>query len=452
MIKYYIQTFGCAMNYSDSERLCSIMDSCQGKKVKTLREADLLLCNTCSIRQKSEDKALGFFHQTKKILPNIKIVLSGCMVRRTGVKAFGSDKLLKHRFIDATVRIEDLAKMPKILSPLFPSENFASFSKFYDRGDIDNYFHIKPKVKNKYQVSVPIMRGCDNFCTYCIVPLTRGREISRPLKEIISECTALVKNGAQELTLVGQNVNSYQIKGKKCFPLLLQEIDKLYNSGLRWLRFVSPNPRDWSEETTSILAQMRLKFPYLHLPLQSGSDHILHKMNRGYTKKQYISLVTKIREKLPYIRIATDIIVGFPGESQADFASTCALAQELKFDFVYLAIFSPREGTGAAEMTAEFIADKTKKERFHTLDKIIQSHAFAARKAMIGKTTEILISSCQKQKNGKYLCSGRTAEYYETYSESSKDLTGQLLSIKIISAKNYVLQGKIILPPSPNLK
>jgi len=233
MPNYAIRTFGCQMNHSDSERVAQILEKAGFEKTEE-NDADLLIVNTCSVRQKSEDKAYGFITKHKRAHKGLKVAVTGCMVRQTGDRESSRDPLLQHDPIDIVFRIEDSARMPKLLERHFSDHDFSSFEEAFGDGSIENYFNIVPKVENKAQVFVPIMQGCDKFCTFCIVPFTRGREISRPLQDVLAECKTLVEAGAKEITLLGQNVNSYRDgeKGEKCFAKLLLEVDKLYDLGL----------------------------------------------------------------------------------------------------------------------------------------------------------------------------------------------------------------------------
>jgi len=444
MSTYQIQTFGCQMNYSDSERVATVLDLCGLKESKN-ETADLLVVNTCSVRQKSEDKAYGFIVQYKKDHPEVLIAVTGCMVRQTGNKSNSKDKLLQYDPIDLVFRIEDTARLPKLLESYFTDLDLEKFVSNFGGGTVENYFQINPKVTNKSQVLVPIMQGCDKFCSYCIVPFTRGREFSRSIKDIVKECEKQVENGAIEITLLGQNVNSYSVDGKKCFPVLLREIDKLAKKGLSRLRFVSHHPQDFTDEMIDTLASMKTNCAYVHLPVQHGSNRILKKMNRNYTIEEYEDKIAKIRKKIPGCTIATDIIVGFPGETEEDFAELCDFARRMKFDFSYTAIFSPRRGTKAAEMKEEFVPLDIKKKRFHALDKIIKETSFDNREKSIGKVLEVLVETSERLPNGKFRNSGRSRELFETWFDSEEDLFGKEVPVKITGRNGYVLEGGIIL-------
>ncbi|MCF7830803.1 tRNA (N6-isopentenyl adenosine(37)-C2)-methylthiotransferase MiaB [Candidatus Gracilibacteria bacterium] len=440
MSTYQIQTFGCQMNYSDSERVAAVLELC-GFESTDNKGVDLLVVNTCSVRQKSEDKAYGFMVQYKKDHPEVIIAVTGCMVRQTGNKSNSQDKLLQYDPIGLVFRIEDTARLPKLLEDHFPALDLTNFVSNFGQGSVENYFQINPRVANKSQALVPIMQGCDKFCSYCIVPFTRGREISRPSEDIIKECKKHVNNGALEITLLGQNVNSYTEDGKKCFPKLLKEIDKLKELGLSRLRFVSHHPQDFTDEMIDTLSSMKTNCPYVHLPVQHGSNRVLKKMNRNYTIEEYEKKIEQIRKKIPGCAIATDIIVGFPGERDEDFQELCDFAKRMKFDFSYTAIFSPRRGTRAAEMKDEFVPLDIKKKRFHVFDEIIKETSFDNREKSIGKILEVLVETSKKLPNRKFRNSGRTREYFETWFDSKKDLLGKEVKVKVTGRNGYVLEG-----------
>lgn len=446
-MKYAIRTFGCQMNYSDSERVAQILEQSGFSAANIEAEADLLVVNTCSVRQKSEDKAYGFMVQTKKDQPDVKIAVTGCMVRQTGDKQTSRDTLLKHEPIDIVFRIEDTARVPKLLETQFPEHDFSGFADSFGNGSVENYFKIVPKVENKSQVFVPIMQGCDKFCTYCIVPYTRGREISRPMDEILEECAKLVQNGATEITLLGQNVNSYTDGGtaseERCFAKLLLEIDKLYDQGLSRLRFTSAHPQDFTDDVVEALAEMQTSCPYIHLPVQHGADTMLRKMNRNYTIDKYEAIIEKIRTAMPDTTLATDIIVGFPGETEEEFQQLCDFADRMKFCFSYTAIFSPRNNTPAARMESEFVPDEIKRERFHKFDTIIKKNALPLRENYVGKTVQVLVEKSEPTDDGMYQNTGRSREFFEVWFESGRPFYGKEVNVKITKTDNYVLVGEL---------
>ncbi|MDH3324208.1 MAG: MiaB/RimO family radical SAM methylthiotransferase, partial [Candidatus Peregrinibacteria bacterium] len=331
---------------------------------------------------------------------------------------------------------------PKILENFFKGKIKESMPECGE-----SYFSIFPDTQNKVQVCVPIMTGCDKFCAYCIVPHTRGREVSRTMDEIFAECEKHVVAGAREITLLGQNVNSYtdggRSSGKKCFPELLKRLDTLADKGLSRLRFTSPHPQDFNEDLIDVLAEMKTACPYIHLPVQHGSDRVLKAMNRHYTAADFEKIIKEVRKKIPNCTFSTDIIVGFPGETEKEFQELCEFAKRVKFDFSYTAIFSPRRGTPAAEMEGEFIDMKTKKRRFAEFDEIVKDIAFARRKEFVGKTLEVLVEKVEELENGNYLASGRSREFFEVWFESGRDWLGEIVEVEVTAQKYYVLHGKL---------
>ena len=442
MSTYAIRTFGCQMNHSDSERVSQVMQKAGFKNVEE-DVADLLIVNTCPVRQKAEDKAYGFMTKHKRANKDVKIAITGCMVRQTGDRETSKDPLFKFESVDIAFRIEDTARMPKLLERHFTSHDFSEFEEAFGNGSIENYFNIVPKVENKVQVFVPIMQGCDKFCTYCIVPFTRGREISRPMADVLAECKTLVEAGAKEITLLGQNVNSYKDgeKGRKCFAELLLEVDKLHELGLSRTRFTSAHPQDFTDDVIDALANMKTRCPYIHLPVQHGSNETLRAMNRNYRIEKYWEIIDKIRVAMPDTTLATDIIVGFPGETEAQFDELCAFADKLKLDFSYTAIFSPRKHTQAARMEKEFIDMDEKKRRFHAFDDVIKKHAFARRAEFVGKEVEVLVEKSEPAENGLYRNAGRTREFFEVWFLAGRPLKGKEVNVVLESQQNYVFSG-----------
>ncbi|MCF7906283.1 tRNA (N6-isopentenyl adenosine(37)-C2)-methylthiotransferase MiaB [Candidatus Gracilibacteria bacterium] len=434
------------MNHSDSERVESVLQQCGFSPCEN-SEPDLYVVNTCSVRQRSEDKAYGFIVQQKRDFPNALVAVTGCMVRQTGDKSNSSDGLLKYDPIDMVFRIEDTARLPKLLESHFRDYDFSDFIEGFGAGSLENYFAINPRVQNRAQVYVPIMQGCDKFCTYCIVPYTRGRELSRPMADILKECETHVEHGAKEITLLGQNVNSYTDGGgsgkPKCFAELLRKIDTLHNKGLSRLRFTSAHPQDFTDDVIEALAEMKTSCPYVHLPVQHGSDRVLRAMNRNYTVAKYEDIIARIRKRIPSVTIATDIIVGFPGETEKDFQELCDFARRMKFDFSYTAIFSPRKNTPASRMEKEFIPDEEKRRRFHAFDEIIKHTSWENRERAVGQTLQVLVEKCEPRPDKLYQNSGRSREFFEVYFPAGRNLYGKEVEVEVVSRDGYVLYGEM---------
>lgn len=327
-MRYFIATFGCQMNKADSERIAGAYKLKGYKKTKSIKEADVVLINTCSVRQSAEDRVFGLVNNLSKLSKKPKIILTGCMLRYT---LWQLKKILPG--VDKFLKIEDLIKKGPALR------------------------------QDKNHAWVPIMRGCDNFCTYCVVPYSRGREQSRPREEIICEVKELVKRGYRQITLLGQNVNSY----KPSFFRLLCQLHKI--KGLEKIKFITSNPHDLTDDIIQAMKLPKID-RYLHLPVQSGDDRVLKKMNRKYTAKQYLELIKKIKKEIPEIEIGTDIIVGFPGETKKQFQSTLSLCKIAKFKVAYIAKYSPRPGTAAYKLK-DNVPYKEKKRRWQILDNLI---------------------------------------------------------------------------------
>lgn len=448
MKKYYIATYGCQMNYSDTERLKTLLESYDFKESKKRESADFIIFNSCSVRQKAEDRVYGEMvnmAELKKKKKDLLIGLTGCMVRK------GKEHKIEGAInqLDIAFRPEDMGELDKRIKKLRP--------KWKIQGDdIDGYFAIAPKTTNKYQVFVPIMTGCDKFCTYCVVPYSRGREKSRSFGEVLAECKKLVEAGAKEITLLGQTVNSYGLsfedtksgifekyKDKKLTPFakLLIEINKLHKKGLRNLRFTSSHPKDFTGGLIKTLAKLKTICPYIHLPVQSGSNSCLRRMNRPYTREKYIEIIKKIRKAIPDCAISTDIIVGFCGETEEEFLDTCALYEEIGFDMAYLAKYSPRKGTFAEKKLKDDVPRKIKVERWHRLNEILKKWCLKRNEQLIGKTVEVLI----EKQTAKELI-GRSREYKEVHVcefGKKKKWIGKIVKVKIENVREWELYGDL---------
>ncbi len=335
-MKYFIKTYGCQQNKSDSERIAVVLENQGYKGAKNMENADLIVVNACSVRQSAVDRVFGLAEKIKKLMDKkagLKSVLTGCILR--------TDKRKFEKIFDSVVSIKEFLGK--------------------------NYLSLEPKHSDKSSALIPIMTGCDNFCSYCVVPYTRGREISRPAQEIISEIKNLIKQGYKEITLLGQNVNSYRCKAQK-FPELLKTINAI--PGNFQIKFLTSHPKDFSDELIKTIAKCEKVAKEIHLPVQSGDDKILKRMNRGYTVKQYKNLVKKIREKISQVKFSTDVIIGFPGETKKQFENTVKLFKEIKYDMAYINKYSIRLNTAAAKMK-DNISIQEKKRRWNILNEIV---------------------------------------------------------------------------------
>ena len=423
-MKYHIVVYGCQMKISDAERVSAVLESSKYKKTPEINEADLIVVVMCSVRQSAVDRVVGLIEKFKKIRksnPGLKTVLTGCVLKK-------GRKILIEGF-DHVIDIKDIKKLPKIIG-----ENYEKNS-----GD---YLDITPKYSSKFSANVPIMTGCNNFCAYCVVPYIRGREISRPSKEIISEIKKLIRQGFKEIWLLGQNVNSYKDTSTGSgqvinFPKLLKDVSEI--PGNFWIRFTSPHPKDFSAELIEVMGMRGKITPYLNLPVQAGDDEILRRMNRPYTVAQYKSLAEKIRKEIPDVCISTDIIVGFPGETKKQFENSKKLFKDIKFDMAYISEYSPRPGTAASKMKDD-VTHAEKSRRKYELNEVLKKTALENNQKYVGRTVEALIT--QKSHKGFYI--GKTKEYKTINVKSDKNLIGKFIKAKITEATSWGISGKMI--------
>ncbi len=415
---YHLKTFGCQMNRSDSERIVAVMTAANHKPASAER-ADILIVNTCSVRQSAEDRAVGQIAAAHK--KSQQIVITGCLARQKSfIEKFRSQAI----FVDIT----QIANLPLRLAGQRP-KNKGSRS----------YFAIPPRRSSPVEAYVPIMTGCDNFCSYCIVPYVRGRERSRPKREILKEIKTLIANGYQQITLLGQNVNRYRADTVD-FPALLEKVARL--PGDFRVFFITSLPQDFSGKIIRLVKKYPKLCPYFHLPVQSGSDKILRQMNRHYTRKKYISLIKLVRKSLPRAAITTDLIVGFPGETKQDFEETVKLFRVAKFDLAYLARYSPRPCTASAKMTDD-VSLKEKLRRGKQLESIIKKTARAQNQKQIGQACRVLVDRVSGQ-GGKTLNFGKNELLKTVKFIAPKNCLHQLVPVKVTAATSWGLYGHLI--------
>lgn len=473
-LKYHIQTFGCQMNYSDTERVSAILEKSGYSKAKTLEEIDLFIFNTCSIKQKGEDKVYGMIKNIasyKKANPRLLIGLTGCMVRQTSSKNSEKeqkDQLLKNRSrLDFVFRITDTHKLPNLLAESETQFDLPeliavdSTKKIRTRSatadltaeNLTDYLNVTPNYGSQFQAFVPIQIGCDKYCTYCIVPYSRGREQSRPLEDIYQECLKLVENGCKEITLVGQTVNSYGLSAlDKQKPLfteitihpftqLLRRLDSLSEKGLNRLRYTSPHPRDLNDDLIDAHATLKTLCPYIHLPIQSGDDEMLKRMNRKYTVAEYREKVAKLLAKVPNCAISTDIIVGFCGETDQQFQNTYDLFEEIQWDQAFISRYSERTGTVAGNYFQDDLTAEQKAERWHRLNNLLKVVSRNRHKAFEGKTVEVLVERYNPLTSE---CEGRSREYKLVQFPGQPEQVGTIVQAKILQGLDWVLKGCLI--------
>ena len=424
-MKYFIWPLGCQMNKSDAERIETVLKKLNYKKTDDDKVADLIIVVACSVRQSAVDRVYGKFRWWAKRQKKgeLTTVLTGCVLEKDLQK-------FKPKF-DLIFDINDLNKLPHLLHQGSVTAGTGPRS----------YLKIKPEYNSKFQAFVPIMTGCNNFCTYCAVPYTRGREKSRPSRDIISECKKLIKNNYKEITLLGENVNSYG-KDKKTeidFPTLLEKITKI--EGDFWLRFTAPHPKDFTIKLIKTIKKHHKICKQINLPLQSGNDVILKKMNRPYTTKQYLQLVDKIKKYIPNISLSTDAIVGFPSETKAQFNDTAKLFKKVNFNMAFVAQFSPRPGTPAAAMK-DNVEKIEKKRRDIELTKTLMQSAKKINNKLVGQEIKVLV---EKYRKSHWL--GRTEQMVTVrfLAPKNRRIKGKFVSIKITKADAFHLYGNMVL-------
>lgn len=518
---FLIHTYGCQMNYSDSERISSYLKNLGFKNAKSEDEADLIIFNSCSIRQKAEDRVIGKMKDLgiKKRSKKFLIALTGCMVRKSSTKNSPHEnrdhfiRILKP--LDIAFRIEDLPKLKdlieeasgkkiKVKTPKLGAKTLKLSVKktglttkksHLDAGKSDesakgnsakideDYFHIAPDYTSKVQAFIPISTGCDKFCTYCIVPYSRGREVSRKMEDVLAEAEELIKDGCLEITLLGQTVDSYGLSNidrqKKLFNYdkidagvepppfvqLLEKLDKLYSKGLRRVRFTSPHPKDASQALIGCYGRLKTLMPHIHLPVQAGDNATLKRMNRPYTREHYIEIIKALRKKLPDIAITTDIIVGFCGETEKEFKNTYKLYEELEFDFAFLAQYSSRRGTYATKNLENDVSRSEKVRRWHLLNNLLKKITQEKLQKFVGETVEVLVEKSElvtkiasknsDTKSGKIsrntgkinlaLYRGKTPHMKEVqFLSARKNLKGTIQKVLIKEAHDWMLFGELV--------
>ena len=431
---YYLKTYGCQMNEHDSENISAMIEELGFKKVESYEDADLVLLNTCSIRENAHNKAFGMLGRLKHIKEttnkDLIIGLCGCMAQEEGVV----DEILKdYKFVNFVFGTHNLYELPEIINRSI-KEKSQVIEVYSKEGDLIEGMPIK-REKN-YKAYVNIIYGCDKFCTYCIVPYTRGGERSRKKEDIIKEVEELVKEGYKEVTLLGQNVNAYGKDLYNDYGLgeLLEDVSK---TNIDRIRFMTSHPWDFTDRMIDVIAKYKNIMPSIHLPIQSGSSKILKLMGRRYTKEAYLDLFNKIKEKIPNVSVSTDIIVGFPNETEEDFKETLEIAEYCKFDNAFTFIYSPRENTPAAKLK-DGVSQTEKEERLQRLNNIVNKYFLEKNKELIGKEVLVLTEGISEKKNMYY---GYT-ETNKLVNFTGKDIKqGDIVTVEIDEAKTWSLDG-----------
>ena len=433
----FVLTLGCQQNESDSQKLLGMAIKMGYEQVDEPGDASLIVVNTCAIREHAEKRALSLIGQYKHIKqnrPELIIAVCGCMV----VQKHRADALKNsYPYVDVVFGTSSIHRFPEYVSEKIRR------GKRVLRSDEPEYTvaeDMPVRRESNYRAWVSVMYGCNNFCTYCIVPYVRGRERSRRKEKIIEEVRGLVAEGYKDITLLGQNVNSYgkDLGADYDFADLVEEIDKI--EGDYTLHFMTSHPKDATHKLIDIMAKGKHVAHHFHLPMQSGSDDVLRRMNRRYTFEKYIGIVDYIREKMPDATITSDIIVGFPGESEEDFEATLSALRRAKFDMIFSFIYSPRKGTPAYEM--EQIPDSVKSERFDRMLKLQNDIAYEMNKPYEGKTVRVLCDG--KSKNKAEAINGRTEGGKIVFFDGDESMTGQFVNVIIERAETFALHGKIV--------
>ena len=429
--KFFLRTYGCQMNVHDSEAIRSYLETLGFTSVETLEEADLVILNTCAIRENAHDKVFGFLGRCKhlkKEKPELIIAIGGCMAQEEGVV---NEIMKKHPYVDIVFGTHNIHELPKLIIDRTKKQQIEVFS---NEGNV--FENIPYSRDSKITAWVNIMYGCDKFCTYCIVPYTRGKQRSRKSEDIIEEVRELYNNGYQEVTLLGQNVNAYgkDFESEYDFADLLGEVSQ---TGIPRIRFVTSHPWDFTDKMIDVISKCDNIMPYIHLPIQSGSDRILKLMGRKYTRESYLELVKELKENIPNICLTTDIIVGFPNETEEDFLDTLSIVNECKYDSAFTFIYSPRVGTPAAKME-DNIPLSVKEERLQRLNELVNKYSREANEKLFNKTVPVLIDG-KSEKEG--MLSGYTDTNKLVNVKLDESYIGKIVNVKITDVKTWSLDG-----------
>lgn len=438
-MKYYINTYGCQMNVHESEKLAGILENSGYTLANSDTESDVVVFNTCAIRESAEQKIfgnIGMLKSVKQQNPNMIIAICGCMSQQNG---YADQIIKKYPYVDIIFGTHNLAQFERFLKLKQTQKRVVEVVESEDIALRDS---MKVSRTSGVNAWVNITYGCNNFCTYCIVPYVRGREVSRPMQHIICEVEHLLKNGYKQITLLGQNVNSYgnDIPDENVnFAHLLKELDKLpYKYRLR---FMTSHPKDLSEEVVKVMASSKNICHYLHLPVQSGSDDILKAMNRRYTSKHYLGLIEMARKYMPDIEFSSDIIVGFPGETEEDFVDTLNLVKKVRYQQLFTFIYSRRKGTVADKMENQ-VDIKIKKQRLSRLIEEERAIASQISQSYVGKTVEVLVEGVHPKKSGYLMGS---TDFGKTISFAGEpNLLGDFVLVEVQKANHTTLTGKIV--------
>jgi tRNA-2-methylthio-N6-dimethylallyladenosine synthase len=441
MNTYLIRTFGCQMNKHDSERVAGLLEAQGLHSVDAAEDADVIVFMTCCVRENADERLRGQVSSLKALKPSKHtgplIAVGGCIGQRDGERLLDQ---LPH--VDVVFGTHNVGHLPALLSA-------AETSRTPQIGVIEESDEFASDLPSKrehpWSAWVPITVGCDNFCTYCIVPYVRGREKSRPIDDIVAEVKSLVSDGVHEVTLLGQNVNSY---GRDLYgaPRFAEVLRAVAGTGAKRIRFATSHPKDLSGDTIEAMAEVDEVMPYLHLPFQSGSDRILEAMNRSYTREHYLELIRRVRAAVPHLAISTDIIVGFPGETEDDFTQTLAIVEEVGFDQAFTFIYSPRVGTPAARLSP-LVDHAVSQARLERLVEVIQASALKNNRRLVGSVTPVLMEGSSKRDVS--VLTGRTpgnkvAHVPLPVGAEASDFAGRMVDVRVEEAQTWFVSGVIV--------
>lgn len=440
-LRYHIKTYGCQMNYSDTERVMTVLEKMGYKPVDHYDKADLVILNTCMVKQKAEDRIYGLgepFAELKAKNPKLKIGITGCMITKdSGLRGQSKEEVFRRMpTVDFVFRIKDLMHVPDMLTEMHHSHGADEVK------EMQSYFHISPKITNITQVFIPIMSGCNNFCSFCIVPYTRGRNQCRNIAEIMDEVEKMAKRGATEVNFVGQNVNTYEPtdfdpnSSDSAFTQLLRKVDAV--PGIKRIRFYTVHPQDMGDDVIQLYGELESMVPHIHLPVQSGSNTCLQRMNRHYSVERFKELVDKLRERIPNISISTDIITGFCGETEEEFMGSYNLIRDCKIDLVYVSKYSQRPNTLASKKFEDDIPFDVKKERFERITEAMKEVSEEYLRQFVGQCVEVLVEKVEKG-----YASGKIPEFKLCrFKAEDPKLVGEYVRVKVTDSKEWVLEGE----------
>ena len=429
-MRFFIRTYGCQMNEADSERIARLLVDEGYLPARSEEEADLIVLNTCAVRESAEEKVwgkLGRLAQLKRRKPDLLIAVGGCMGQ-----AYGGRIIERFPHVDLVFGTRSFVELPRLIRLRLESGR-----PVVDISEPPKSPFAPQLRADRIRAWVPISTGCDNFCSYCIVPYVRGRLINRPVDEIVSEVERLAEEGYKEITLLGQNVNSYRW-GDVDFPKLLSILNEV--DGIERIRFVTSHPKDVPERLLDAIAELEKVCEHLHLPAQSGSNSVLRRMNRRYTRERYLRIVEGLRRRVPWAAITTDLLVGFPGETDEEFEETVKLVEEVRFDYAFCYKFSPRPGTRAAEM-GDQVPEEVKSERLKKLIDLTQRIALERNEEMVGRIEEVLVEGENPKVEGEL--KGRTRTNKLVFFRGDRRMIGSTVKVRIREASYWYLRGEV---------